>query len=59
MQSWCPQRLPLESYLYRVVGEYCFLLIIALIQADTLALPQVYRRDYFYGNLTPCVPLSF
>ena len=51
MQSACPQRLPFKSYLYRVVGENRFLLIVTLIEANTLTIPDIYRRDYLYGKL--------
>jgi len=37
MQSGCPHRLPLQGYIQRVIGEDRFRVIIALIQANTLA----------------------
>ena len=53
MQSGCPQRLPLKSYLYRVIREYRFLIIVTLIEANTLTIPNIYRWDYLYFSLTP------
>ena len=48
MYPGCPQRLPLQGDLYRLLGEYRFLVIVTLIEADTLTLFQVYCRDNFY-----------
>jgi len=53
MQPGCPQRLPLQSYLYRVIGEYRFLFIVALIQANAFTTPDIYSRNDFYCSLTP------
>jgi len=44
MQTGRSQRLPLQCYLYRVVGEDRLLLIIALVEANALAVPDVYGR---------------
>jgi hypothetical protein len=52
MQFWCSQRLPLQSYFQRVIGEYRFLIVVALIQADALATSKVYCRDYVYRRFT-------
>jgi len=51
MQSWYPQRLPLQCYLYRVVREDRFLVKVALIQANAPAVSNVYGGDDFYNNL--------
>ena len=53
MQPWCPQRLPLQGNLYRVIREYRLLIIVALIKANALTVSKVYSGDYFYVNLTP------
>ena len=52
MQPGGSQRLPLKSYLYRVIGEYRFLLIVTLIQANAFTLSKVYSRNDFYCSLT-------
>jgi len=54
MQPRCTQRLPPQGSLYRVIRKYRFLVIVTLIQANALTLPQVYGWDYFY-----CDPPSF
>ena len=51
MQPWCPQRLPFQSYLYRVIREYRLLVIITLVKANALTMSNVYGGDYFYCNL--------
>jgi len=51
MQSACPQRLPLKSYLYRVIRENRFLVIVTLIETNTLTLSEVNGGDYLYGSL--------
>ncbi len=51
MQSWCSQRLPLKGYLYRLVGEYRFLPVITLIEANALTISEVYGRDDFRNSL--------
>ena len=47
--------MPPESRVYRVVRENCFLVVVALIQADALTISEVYGRNYFYCVLLlPC-----
>ena len=50
MEAGRPQRLPLEGGFYRVVGEYRFALIVALVEADTPAAADIYGRDDFRSN---------
>jgi hypothetical protein len=50
VQSRCPQRLPVQGGLYRVFGEYRFAVIVALVEADTPAAADIYRRDDFRSN---------
>jgi hypothetical protein len=52
MQSRCPQRLPLQGYLQRVIGEDRFLLVITLIEANAPAAFNVYGRDNFRNSLS-------
>lgn len=52
MDSGCPQRLPFQSYLQRVVREPGFAVVIALIQSDAPAISNIYGRDYFYCSVT-------
>ena len=59
MQPGCPQRLPLQSHLYRVVREYRFLLIVALIQANAFTISKVYSRNNFYGTLPHRLTLKY
>jgi len=51
MQAGSSQRLPFQCYLYRVVGEDRLLLIIALVEANALAVPDVYGRYNIRNNL--------
>ncbi len=51
MQSGCSQRLPLQSYLYRVFREDSLLIIVTLIQANAVTISKVYGGDYFYFSL--------
>jgi hypothetical protein len=46
-----PQRLPLQGRVQRVVGEDGLRLVVTLKEADALAAPDVYRRDYLYSRL--------
>jgi hypothetical protein len=46
VEAGCPQRLPLQGGFYRVFGEYRFALIVALVEADTPAAPDIYGRYY-------------
>jgi hypothetical protein len=50
VEAGSPQRLPLEGGLYRVVGEYRFPLIVALVEADAPAAADIYGRDDFRSN---------
>ncbi len=59
MQSGCPQRLPLKSYLYRVIREYRFLVIVTLIKTNTLTISKVNGRNYLYCSLTPFALTNF
>jgi len=51
MQAGRSQRLPLQGDLYRVVGEDRLLLIIALVEANALAVPDVYGRYNIRNSL--------
>jgi hypothetical protein len=48
MQSGRPQGLPLEGHVEGVIGEDCFPVVVALVKADTPAIPQIYGRYYLY-----------
>ncbi len=48
MQPRRPQRLPLQGYLYGIIGVSRLPVIVPLIQANTLTPPKVYGWDYFY-----------
>jgi len=48
MQPGRPQRLPLQGHLYRVIEEDRLLLVVTLIEANALAVSEVYGWDYFY-----------
>ena len=48
MQPVCPQRLPLQSYLHRVIGKDSLFIVVALVQSDAVATSNVNGRDYFY-----------
>jgi hypothetical protein len=51
MQAGRSQRLPLQGDFYRVVEEDRLLLIIALVEANAPAVPDVYGRNDFRDNL--------
>jgi hypothetical protein len=51
VQAGRSQRLPLQGDLYRVVGEDCLLFIIALVEANALAVSDVYGRYNIRDNL--------
>ena len=40
--------MPLQSNLYRVLGEYSFLIVITLIEADAVTFSEVYSGDDIY-----------
>ena len=57
MNSGSPQRLPLQSNLYRVLGEYGFPFVITLVEADAITFSEVYSRDDVYDY--PLLQVSF
>ena len=48
METGRTHRLPFEGDIKGVIGKDRFLFIIALVEADTPAVEQVYGRYYFY-----------
>ena len=58
MDSGSSQRLPAESYLYGVIREAGFLVVITLIETDAPAISKVYSGDYFYGSITSQVNIG-
>jgi hypothetical protein len=48
VETWRPQRLPFQGNIEGVFRKDNLLVVIALVQADAFAVPQVYRRYYLY-----------
>jgi hypothetical protein len=47
MKAGRAQRLPFQGCIQRVVGKYCLFLIVALIQANTFPIFNIYGWYYF------------